>query len=170
MLAYLRHLLTRFDAVNFVFWVDILFVTLLLKLFYSLIKKPDNICVHAVHLTLNCLILITLTWCSYEKRYTEEAKLNPSEKTEENVAREISSAGTDKEGTTDKSKNSTSSISEQDLDVFLLGDTGDSDEGPGTWLPLTNPWNNWLNVASVLHACFNVEDYLIIHFLLKSYY
>lgn len=109
-------------------------------------------------------------WCSYEKRYTEEAKLKPSEKSEENVARESSSTGTDNEGTTNKSKNSTSSTSEQDLDVFLLGDTGDSDEEPGTWLPLTNPWNNWPTVASVLHASFNVKDCLIIHKLLKSYF
>lgn len=65
----------------------------------------------------------------------EEAKLKSSEKSQENVAREISSAGTatgaSKEGTSHKSKNSVSSTSEQDLDVFLLGDTGDSDEGPG---------------------------------------
>lgn len=32
-------------------------------------------------------------------------------------------------GANQKSKNATS---EQDLDVFLLGDTGDSDDGPGT--------------------------------------
>lgn len=75
-------------------------------------------------------ILVNNHVAPYEKRYTEEGKLKLSEKSEENVAREISSAGTDKEGTTDKTKNSTSSISEQDLDVFLLGDTGDSDEGP----------------------------------------
>ena len=51
---------------------------------------------------------------------------------EENVQQEISSAGTTSGaalgGANQKSKNATS---EQDLDVFLLGDTGDSDEGPG---------------------------------------
>lgn len=31
-----------------------------------------------------------------------------------------------------QSKPSTSSTAEQDLDVFLLGDLGSSDEGPGT--------------------------------------
>lgn len=75
-------------------------------------------------------ILVNSHVAPHEKRYTEEAKLKSSEKSEENAAGEISSAGTDKEGTTNKSKNSTASISEQDLDVFLLGDTGDSDEGP----------------------------------------
>ncbi|CDO98542.1 unnamed protein product [Coffea canephora] len=65
----------------------------------------------------------------YEKRYMEE-KLKTGEK-QENVQQEISSAGTTSGaalgGANQKSKNATS---EQDLDVFLLGDTGDSDEGP----------------------------------------
>ncbi|KAL3512404.1 hypothetical protein ACH5RR_025121 [Cinchona calisaya] len=66
----------------------------------------------------------------YEKRYLEEEKQKAAEKLPENVVKDISPAGTTSGaavGANQKSKNATS---EQDLDVFLLGDTGDSDDGP----------------------------------------
>ena len=70
---------------------------------------------------------------SYEKRYMEDveqksAELVTDEKVEESSNVEMTSNPQAKE-TKQHSKSSTSST-EQDLDVFLLG--GDSDEGPGT--------------------------------------
>ncbi|CAI9113380.1 OLC1v1013973C7 [Oldenlandia corymbosa var. corymbosa] len=68
----------------------------------------------------------------YEKRYVEEQKLKATEELKENQANEKPLAGTSSGAagavTNQKSKTATS---EQDLDVFLLGDAGDSDDGPG---------------------------------------
>lgn len=45
---------------------------------------------------------------------------------------------TEAEGVSQKSKSVSSSATEQDLDVFLLGDLGDSDDGPGIPLIVIN--------------------------------
>ena len=62
----------------------------------------------------------------------DEIKLNPAEQVRDDKIKERSTGQTTKtevEGMNQKSK--TSSTTEQDLDVFLLGDLGDSDEDPG---------------------------------------
>lgn len=59
-----------------------------------------------------------------------EEKLKTAEK-QENVPKEISSPGTTSGAALGANQKSKSTTSEQDLDVFLLGDIGDSDEGPG---------------------------------------
>lgn len=68
----------------------------------------------------------------------EDAKQKSSEGVKDDVAKEISTAGavskTQVAGKNPKSKSPTSSATEQDLDVFLLGDLGDSDDGPGMLL------------------------------------
>lgn len=67
----------------------------------------------------------------HEKRYMEE-KLKSAE-VKDNNTKETSKVGmTSKSGVKEtnlQSKTSTSSATEQDLDVFLLGDLGDSDDG-----------------------------------------
>ncbi|KNA03635.1 hypothetical protein SOVF_207270, partial [Spinacia oleracea] len=70
----------------------------------------------------------------YEKRYDEEVKLKAEEqekakadKEKETVAR-VAESKADGAGPTQPLKTATSSA-EQDLDVFLLGDLGDSDDG-----------------------------------------
>ena len=58
----------------------------------------------------------------------EEKKVAPASSSsdqEKKIASTSSSSGQEK-------KNALPSSSDQDLDVFLLGDLGDSDEGPGT--------------------------------------
>lgn len=78
-------------------------------------------------------ILWFFFWLSYEKRYTEEAELKSADKSKTEVAEDNASSGTTSKTTVDgkdqKSKKTTSSTSDQDLDVFLLGE--DSDDGPG---------------------------------------
>lgn len=75
---------------------------------------------------------------SYEKQYMEDVKLKSTEQVKEDNEKEIPKVGTtvkaEAKETKKQSKTSTSSPSEQDLDVFLLGDLGDSDEGPGILL------------------------------------
>lgn len=70
---------------------------------------------------------------SYEKRFMEEEKQKSAEKVPDNVAKETLPEGSTTKTTAvanaQKSNSGTSLASEQDLDVFLLGDTGDSD-GP----------------------------------------
>lgn len=73
--------------------------------------------------------------CSYEKRYVEDMKLKSAEqekidKVEESMKPVITSKEQVKEAN-QQSKTATSLSAEQDLDVFLLGDPGDSDDGPG---------------------------------------
>lgn len=63
----------------------------------------------------------------------EEAKQNSAEQVKDDKMNETSTGGTTSKtaaaGMNQKSK--TSSATEQDLDVFLLGDLGDSDDAPG---------------------------------------
>lgn len=81
---------------------------------------------------------------SYEKRYMEEEEEN--KKSAENVkegaavgspapapaAETISKTeASGEKSENQKTKTASTKTSEQDLDVFLLGDLGDSDEGPG---------------------------------------
>ncbi|KAM7483100.1 hypothetical protein LguiB_007683 [Lonicera macranthoides] len=79
-------------------------------------------------------ILVNSHVAPYEKRYMEDAKQTTSEGVKDAVVKEISTAGavsnTQMAGKNPKSKSPTSSTTEQDLDVFLLGDLGDSDDGP----------------------------------------
>lgn len=69
----------------------------------------------------------------YEKRYNEDAKRRAAEEVKDDMKsledRTISKPET--EGTVQKTKGVSSAATEQDLDVFLLGDLGDSDDGPG---------------------------------------
>lgn len=71
----------------------------------------------------------------YEKQYMEE-KLKSSEQDNDDKVKEPSTAAvdpkTDTRTSNQQSKTSTSSSTEQDLDAFLLGDLGDSDEGTAT--------------------------------------
>lgn len=73
-------------------------------------------------------ILVNTHVAPYEKRYMEE-KIKTAEK-QENVPQEISSAGTTSGAALGENQKNKNATSEQDLDVFLLGDMGDSDEGP----------------------------------------
>lgn len=70
----------------------------------------------------------------YEKRYMED-NLKSAEQVKDDKSTEspIVGMGSKSEGKETKlqSKTSASSATEQDLDVFLLGDLGDSDENPG---------------------------------------
>ncbi|XP_021731057.1 uncharacterized protein LOC110697967 [Chenopodium quinoa] len=71
----------------------------------------------------------------YEKRYDEEVKLKAAEQEkaeaekEKEIVASVAESKTDVAEPTRPLKTSTSSA-EQDLDVFLLGDLGDSDDGP----------------------------------------
>ncbi|GAA0186159.1 hypothetical protein LIER_33447 [Lithospermum erythrorhizon] len=70
----------------------------------------------------------------YEKRFMEEEQQKSAVKETDDVAKETLPVGvttnTPAVENTQKTRSGTLSASEQDLDVFLLGDTGDSDEGP----------------------------------------
>ena len=74
----------------------------------------------------------------FETRYNEEAKLKAAEEEkakaekEKEAAKSVSVSKPDGAESTRPLKTATSSA-EQDLDVFLLGDLGDSDEGPGAF-------------------------------------
>lgn len=74
-------------------------------------------------------ILVNSHVAPYEKRYNEDAKQKAAEE-----VKDISTVGTvsktEVEGMNQKNKSTTSSATEQDLDVFLLGDLGDSDDSP----------------------------------------
>lgn len=74
-------------------------------------------------------------YCRYEKDYTEDVSLKAAEKIKETEVKESSSSVRSKEAneiSKPKENNAKPSSSEQDLDVFLLGDLEDSDDGPGT--------------------------------------
>ncbi|KAL2462048.1 BSD domain-containing protein [Abeliophyllum distichum] len=79
-------------------------------------------------------ILVNSHVTPYEKGYMEELKLKSVEKVKEADGTEITSGGTSSKAAVEvsnqKSNNAKSSASEQDLDVFLLGDLEDSDDGP----------------------------------------
>ncbi|KAL2465069.1 BSD domain-containing protein [Abeliophyllum distichum] len=79
-------------------------------------------------------ILVNSHVAPYEKKYMEDLKQNHSEKIKDAERKEISSGVTSSktvvEDSNQKSSNAKSSASEQDLDVFLLGDLEDSDNGP----------------------------------------
>ncbi|XP_075491707.1 uncharacterized protein LOC142529899 [Primulina tabacum] len=77
-------------------------------------------------------ILVNSHVAPYEKRYLEDLKLKSEEKAKDTEVKEVSSDGTSSkkgEGISKPNSNK-SSTSEQDLDVFLLGDLEDSDNGP----------------------------------------
>ncbi|PIA63275.1 hypothetical protein AQUCO_00200950v1 [Aquilegia coerulea] len=76
-------------------------------------------------------ILVNSHVAPYERRYTEEAKLKSAEKEKDDRLKEQAPAGTSKPEATETNHHSKTSSAEQDLDVFLLGDLGSSDEGPG---------------------------------------
>lgn len=66
----------------------------------------------------------------------EEAKLKAEEQDKENKAMQAATEEGQKselKGKIIESKGSTSSLNQQDLDSFLLGDLEDSDGGPGTY-------------------------------------
>ncbi|KAF3640999.1 putative transcription factor BIM1-like [Capsicum annuum] len=77
-------------------------------------------------------ILVNSHVAQYEKKYMEEAKIRSVEKAPVEIVKEVSLAETtskpEAEATAQKNKKATSSTSDQDLDVFLLGE--DSDDGP----------------------------------------
>ncbi|KAE9467139.1 hypothetical protein C3L33_00950, partial [Rhododendron williamsianum] len=77
-------------------------------------------------------ILVNSHVSPFERRYMEEAKQNSAEQAKDNKVNETSTGGTTSKtaavGMNQKSK--TSSATEQDLDVFLLGDLGNSDDAP----------------------------------------
>lgn len=79
-------------------------------------------------------ILVNSHVAPYEKQYMEDVKLKSAEEEKEDDVKEIPKAGTtvkvEAKESNKQSRTSTSSATEQDLDVFLLGDLGDSDEGP----------------------------------------
>ncbi|GMP33213.1 hypothetical protein CsSME_00006633 [Camellia sinensis var. sinensis] len=79
-------------------------------------------------------ILVNSHVAPYEKRYMDEANLKPAEQVIDDKMKETSTVLTTSktEAGHMNLKSKTSSSTEQDLDVFLLGDLGDSDEGPGT--------------------------------------
>lgn len=69
----------------------------------------------------------------YEKRYNEDAKRRAAEEVKDDM--KSSEDGTISKPETgvivQKTKGVSSAATDQDLDVFLLGDLGDSDDGPG---------------------------------------
>ncbi|KAK1272654.1 hypothetical protein QJS04_geneDACA016533 [Acorus gramineus] len=74
----------------------------------------------------------------YEKQYMEEGMLKSAQRKQEDEVKENSTKGsisktevTEKPETKLQNRTSTPSTTEQDLDVFLLGDLGSDDEGPG---------------------------------------
>ncbi|GAB4845352.1 hypothetical protein Ancab_038760 [Ancistrocladus abbreviatus] len=77
-------------------------------------------------------ILVNSHVAPYEKRYMEELNLNSAEQEKHDKPKEAPTGSTllksDAPETSRQFKTPTSSA-EQDLDVFLLGDLGDSDEG-----------------------------------------
>ncbi|CAH9088112.1 unnamed protein product [Cuscuta europaea] len=77
-------------------------------------------------------ILVQSHVAPYEKRYLEEAELKAAERAKTEVEMVTSSSGSTSKTTVNgidhNSKKTTASTSEQDLDVFLLGE--DSDDGP----------------------------------------
>ncbi|CAN4115499.1 unnamed protein product [Withania somnifera] len=77
-------------------------------------------------------ILVNSHVAPYEKKYVEEAEKKSVEMAQVESEKEVSLAGTTSkpvaEATSQKNKRATSSTSDQDLDVFLLGE--DSDDGP----------------------------------------
>nr|XP_048330357.1 uncharacterized protein LOC125422497 isoform X2 [Ziziphus jujuba var. spinosa] len=79
-------------------------------------------------------ILVNNHVAPYEKRYVEDMKLKSAEHEKVDKAEEPMKDGiTSEEQVKDanhQSKTATSSSAEQDLDAFLLGDPGDSDDGP----------------------------------------
>ncbi|XP_022854229.1 uncharacterized protein LOC111375608 [Olea europaea var. sylvestris] len=79
-------------------------------------------------------ILVSSHVAPYEKKYMEDVKQKHAEKIKDSEVKEISSGVTSPKMAVDDSnqKNSKakSSASEQDLDVFLLGDLEESDNGP----------------------------------------
>ncbi|XP_020590841.1 uncharacterized protein LOC110031784 [Phalaenopsis equestris] len=80
-------------------------------------------------------ILVSNHVAPYEKRYMEELSVKASEQSQQSNQAKDGSNTTPalKEELKEsklQSKPSTSSTAEQDLDVFLLGDLGSSDEGP----------------------------------------
>ncbi|CAA2968935.1 uncharacterized protein LOC111401889 [Olea europaea var. sylvestris] len=79
-------------------------------------------------------ILVNSHVTPYEKGYMDEVKLKSAEKVKEAEGKEITLGETSSKATVEvsnqKSNNSKSSASELDLDIFLLGDLEDSDNGP----------------------------------------
>ncbi|KAJ4831946.1 hypothetical protein Tsubulata_045292 [Turnera subulata] len=76
-------------------------------------------------------ILVNSHVAPYEKRYMEEAQQRTAEKVKDDKAEENQKVATSEPAavkSNHQSKKSTSSSTEQDLDVFLLGE--ESDEGP----------------------------------------
>lgn len=77
-------------------------------------------------------ILVNSHVAPYEKRYNEDAKRRAAEEVKDDVKH--SEDGTISKSETgepvQKTKSVSSAATEQDLDVFLLGDLGDSDDGP----------------------------------------
>ena len=66
----------------------------------------------------------------------EEATQIASEQVKDNKMKGASSSETTSKTEAGSLNQKTSSVTEQDLDVFLLGDLGDSDDGPGIMLAL----------------------------------
>lgn len=72
---------------------------------------------------------------SYENRYMEDAKLKSSEQFKDYTMMEpleIELTSNQKVKEVKKETKASNSSPQQDLDIFLLGDTGDSDDDPGT--------------------------------------
>lgn len=96
-----------------------------------------------------CLINLTSQFVvDMKKCYTEDVKLKSAENVKDTEVKEISSGGRSEkadETSKPKSNNAKSAAAEQDLDVFLLGDLEDSDDGPGTL-------NSFLIILSISHS------------------
>ncbi|CAA0826884.1 BSD domain-containing protein [Striga hermonthica] len=78
-------------------------------------------------------ILVNSHVAPYEHRYNEDLKLKATEKVKDIEVKDVSSSATPSktdEGSKQKSSSQKSPVSEQDLDVFLLGDLDDGDDGP----------------------------------------
>lgn len=69
----------------------------------------------------------------YEKRYNEDARRRSAEEVKNDMkSSEVGTLSKSETGkTVQKTKSVSSEAAEQDLDVFLLGDLGDSDDAPG---------------------------------------
>ncbi|XP_048136450.1 uncharacterized protein LOC115744781 isoform X2 [Rhodamnia argentea] len=76
-------------------------------------------------------ILVNSHVAPYERQYMEDVRQKASEEVKEPPNAGVATEAETKEPNNPSKLGKTSTSTEQDLDVFLLGDLGDDDEGPG---------------------------------------
>ena len=95
----------------------------------------------------------------YEKKY-EEAKLKSAEQERDNI---VDDEPTKVGAEAAQSLKKATSAAEQDLDVFLLGDLADSDEGPGAFSICTDLCFKAKIFSFMRHRYFLTASILVCH-------